>query len=213
MSMKKFNIIKIILVFAVIGIDLLTKEIFLGTEYTIIPFLIATRYAPLNTGGAWSILNDATWLLVVITVVFLAAIVCFDLFYRCKSKTYSVAISFIIGGAIGNFIDRIFLGGVRDFISFPFWQTFPTFNIADSFLCVGVILLFIFVVFFSDKHRFSFKIEKDEAKNAVVKSDEKVVKNTTETQSESNTMQEDQKVNKAQNNPQKTRKTKTEGEK
>ena len=57
----------------------------------------------------------------------------------------------MIGGAVGNLVDRIMLNYVRDFIFLDFWPTFPIFNIADSFLCVGTVMLAIFLVFFSDK--------------------------------------------------------------
>ena len=52
-----------------------------------------------------------------------------------------------MGGAVGNLIDRIFLGGVRDFIYFIFVPNFPTFNVADSFLLIGTILFAIYAIF------------------------------------------------------------------
>jgi signal peptidase II len=57
-----------------------------------------------------------------------------------------IGLAFVLGGAVGNLIDRIFLGGVRDFIRFDFFD-FPVFNIADSFLTVGCVMLAVFILF------------------------------------------------------------------
>ena len=144
----KFNWLKILLVFVVIGLDLLTKEIFYLTDYTILPYIIGTRTVDgLNTGGAFSMLSDQTWFLILISLIFIAIIVIFDLVSKIKSKIYDVAVGFIVGGAVGNLIDRLFLGGVRDFIYFDFWQIFPTFNVADSFLFIGTVFLVIYTIF------------------------------------------------------------------
>lgn len=146
--MKKFHFIKLAIVLGVICLDLITKEIFYATDYTIIPYVFGTRSVGLNTGAAWSVLSDHTWLLVAFTIVFIIGIAVFDFFSKFENNLYNVGISFVIGGAVGNLIDRIFLGGVRDFIFFEFWETYPTFNIADTFLIVGIILIAIYVVFF-----------------------------------------------------------------
>ena len=71
--------------------------------------------------------------------------------WKIKTSIYTISISFIVGGAIGNLIDRIFLGGVRDFLYFEFYPSFPTFNVADSFLCIGIVLMLIYIFFFSSK--------------------------------------------------------------
>ena len=112
------------------------------------PYIIGTRTVDgLNTGGAFSMLSDQTWFLILISLIFIAIIVIFDLVSKIKSKIYDVAVGFIVGGAIGNLIDRLFLGGVRDFIYFDFWQIFPTFNVADSFLFIGTVFLVIYTIF------------------------------------------------------------------
>lgn len=144
----KLNWLKILIVFIVIGLDLLTKEIFYGQEYSIIPYLIGVRAVDgLNTGGAYSMLSDKTWLLILVSVVFIVIICIYDLIVKHKSTTYSIGVGFIVGGAIGNLIDRIFLGGVRDFIFFEFYKTFPTFNVADSFLFIGTCIVIIYAIF------------------------------------------------------------------
>ena len=145
--MKKISFIKLAIVLGVIGIDLVTKEIFYGTDYTIIPYVLGTRATGLNTGAAWSIFSNLTWLLILFSFVFVVGIAVFDFFSKFNNKIYSVGISFVLGGAIGNLIDRIFLNGVRDFIYFDFWQSYPTFNMADTFLIIGIILIAVYIIF------------------------------------------------------------------
>ncbi len=95
-----------------------------------------------NTGAAFSILTNGTFFLIILTVIFLAVII------YCWSKPfmdrYKLAAAVIIGGTLGNFIDRIFRGYVVDFFNFTY---FPVFNIADMALCcgVGLIILQIFL--------------------------------------------------------------------
>ena len=68
-----------------------------------------------------------------------------------KNKTtfYCLSFGFIIGGALGNLVDRIMLSYVRDFIYLDFFPTFPVFNIADSFLCIGAVMMAIYILFLS----------------------------------------------------------------
>ena len=84
-----------------------------------------------------------------------ATVVCyiFDSLFETQSKTYLVAFSFVVGGTVGNLIDRLVLGGVRDFLFFEFYETYPTFNVADSFLCIGLLLFAIFVVFIMNPNK------------------------------------------------------------
>ena len=71
--------------------------------------------------------------------------------YRKKAgKLASVSLSMIIGGAIGNLIDRALQGFVTDFIEFDFVR-FAIFNVADCFVVIGVILLMIYILFIHDK--------------------------------------------------------------
>ena len=143
----KTNLLKVIIIFSVIFVDLLTKHFLYESNFILIPGLIGGRYSSLNTGGAWSILNDKMWLLILLSMLFVVVAVVFDIFFKTENKVYSFAFGFVLGGTIGNLIDRLFLGGVRDFLYFEFWPTYPTFNFADVFLLFGMILLFVFVIF------------------------------------------------------------------
>ena len=65
---------------------------------------------------------------------------------KAKTKTYTIGFGLILAGALGNFIDRIALGYVRDFIMFDFWKSFPIFNFADCLITVGAFVLMIYLI-------------------------------------------------------------------
>jgi signal peptidase II len=95
----------------------------------------------LNKGVAWGLLseNNARWFIAALSIIALPFIA--GCFLRTKSPTwpFTLALSFIAGGTIGNLYDRIATGAVRDFI-FVHCINFPIFNVADSFICVGATL-------------------------------------------------------------------------
>lgn len=106
-----------------------------------------------NQGAAFSFLSDqGGWQKVFFGVV--ALFVSVGLVYYILNRVYSgltgVALSFILGGALGNLVDRIVHGRVTDFIQW-FYGThyWPSFNLADSFITVGVTLLIIESIFFA----------------------------------------------------------------
>ncbi len=105
-----------------------------------------------NRGAAFGILQGQMWLFYIITVVVIIGIV----YYMKKEAKNSVAtgisLGLILGGAIGNFIDRVFRGEVVDFIdTYIFGYDFAIFNVADAALCIGVGLLFLKMI--SDEWR------------------------------------------------------------
>ncbi len=156
--MKKKIILKCCIIFFVVAVDLLTKVLFKGKEFSLIPGLIGIDFnTTLNEGIAGGFFSGYTPIIVVVTMVMIVFLILFDAKYKPDSKLYSIGLSFVVGGAIGNLVDRIFLGGVRDFIVFEFWREFPTFNVADSFIVVGVILLAIYIIFFSNEKKESKK--------------------------------------------------------
>ena len=100
-----------------------------------------------NTGGAWGLLNGRMWILITITILSLGLFAYLMKDFDLKDNTmYSVCLILIISGTIGNFIDRIILGYVRDFLTFDF-MSFPSFNFADMCMTIGVILLMIEILF------------------------------------------------------------------
>ena len=104
-----------------------------------------------NTGSAFGLFANQAFLLALVSIVGLVTIL---LFYRYLSKSNILgilALSLVFGGAVGNLIDRMRFGYVTDFIDVRLWGDFhwPTFNVADSAITVGsiVLVIFIFLVF------------------------------------------------------------------
>jgi signal peptidase II len=96
-----------------------------------------------NTGSAFGLLANRTFLLIIIGIASLLIVLLF-LRYLSQVTTLSmVSIGLIWGGAVGNFIDRLRFGYVTDFVYFRLWGDFywPAFNIADTAIVVGVIVL------------------------------------------------------------------------
>jgi len=102
-----------------------------GSFWLIKPILSLT-YAH-NTGAGFNILQNQNFLLIFITIGLIAALI---YYFNKFTKKEHLFVSFIIAGAIGNLLNRIFLGHVIDFIDFRFW---PVFNFADISVSIGVI--------------------------------------------------------------------------
>ena len=102
-----------------------------------------------NRGAAWGMLSNQSWGIYLLTVISIAAsIFIFYLIYINKIKPVRITLALILGGSIGNLIDRIRFNNVVDFLSFTFGDYhFPTFNIADSAIVVGAICLALFLIF------------------------------------------------------------------
>ncbi len=103
-----------------------------------------------NTGAAFGIGANATWVFVVVTVVIVAAALVWICAGKCRSPLSVVALALLVGGGVGNFIDRVALGYVVDFIEFSFFD-FPVFNVADVCITTGVVLLLVWGFFFSGR--------------------------------------------------------------
>lgn len=97
-----------------------------------------------NLGAAFGILQGQLWFFVIVTIVVIVFIV-YYMHKHAKTSTFlGIILGLLLGGAIGNFIDRIFRDGVVDFLDvYIFTYNYPIFNIADSALVIGVILLMI----------------------------------------------------------------------
>jgi signal peptidase II len=132
--MKKYFALSFIFIL----LDQITKY-FLTEKYITITSFFSFRYAE-NTGTAFSILQNQNLLLIFISIIVIIG--CIYYF-----KQYKLALTFVLAGAIGNLLDRIFLGFVRDFIAISIW---PIFNLADSFNTIGIILL-IYAFYREDK--------------------------------------------------------------
>jgi signal peptidase II len=132
-------------------LDVITKQwaAITNVNVEIIPDFFYLTYSR-NTGAAWSILEGNQWLLAIISF---SVGIGLGYYYLKNYKTFSVynhlGISLFLSGTWGNFIDRaLFSEGVIDFLSFRFGSyMFPTFNVADSALTIGVIILFVTSLF------------------------------------------------------------------
>ena len=110
-----------------------------------------------NTGAAFSLLADAggwqRWFFIVLASV--VSVVLAVWLWRIRNQGHAIlaaGLALVLGGAIGNLIDRILLGYVTDFIQvwFGSWA-FPSFNVADAGISVGAALLIIDALFFSGR--------------------------------------------------------------
>ncbi|HNZ40611.1 MAG TPA: signal peptidase II [Clostridia bacterium] len=144
------NILWLFLSILIIAADQLSKFFIvsnfqLGDSIKIIDgFLYITHTR--NTGAAWGIFGEHTEYLAIFSVVATIALVVMLLYMKRACGAFSLAL--IIGGAVGNAIDRIRLGWVVDFIdAYIFGYDFPAFNVADSAITAGVFLLIIYMLF------------------------------------------------------------------
>ena len=97
-----------------------------------------------NTGAAFSILTGQRIFLIVIAIIILIILFNYLRKNKIERKVDKIAFSLIIGGSLGNLLDRIVRGYVIDFIDVKiFGYNFPVFNLADTFIVIGVILLLI----------------------------------------------------------------------
>ena len=96
-----------------------------------------------NYGAAWSIFDNKVDFLILVSLVALFIIYHYMYTFK-KNKRNNLAFGLLLGGIIGNLLDRVFLGYVRDFLSFKIVSYhYPIFNFADTFIVIGVFLLII----------------------------------------------------------------------
>lgn len=126
---------------AVLVLDQITKAIARatladGNTVVVIPKVLSFVYV-LNTGAGFGILQGQNILLMLVALIAIVAII-LSLRKILETRHHVVGAALILGGAAGNLIDRLISKAVTDFITLPFW---PSFNIADSALTLGVLIL------------------------------------------------------------------------
>ncbi|WP_379131947.1 signal peptidase II [Paenibacillus sp. sgz500958] len=126
-----------------------------GTKYLIATRLEITEQIPVignfflitshrNRGAAFGILQGQQWFFFLVTLVVVSGIVWYLNKARATRKLLPTALGLVLGGAIGNFLDRMLNGEVVDFLQFNFGSyTFPIFNVADSCIVIGVALIIL----------------------------------------------------------------------
>lgn len=117
-----------------------------GQVFGEIPFICDFIFVK-NTGAAFSILSENTWILSIISVAFVISVLIYRLVAKPKNAILNLALVLFFAGALGNAIDRIAYGYVVDFISVK-WFEFPVFNIADMAIVLGAVVAVIYVMFF-----------------------------------------------------------------
>lgn len=122
---------------------LIATRLELGEQIPVIKdFFMITSHR--NQGAAFGILQGQQWFFVVVTVIVVAGIVWYLNKARATRKLLPTALALVLGGAVGNFLDRLLNGEVVDFLMFNFGSyTFPIFNVADSCIVIGVVLIIL----------------------------------------------------------------------
>ena len=154
----RYLFVALILIAATLLADVVSKQlvhehIAYGDRFPVIPYLIGFGHVH-NTGAAFSFgADNPNAIYVFIALTFVCLLVLGFAIYRwgTRSRLLLVAISLIFSGALGNWIDRVRMGEVEDFLYFDFWKSFPTFNIADSCICIGAVLFIVYILFFEEK--------------------------------------------------------------
>ena len=135
----------------VIGVDQLSKYLIranmeLGQS---IPSEGLVRFTyTTNTGGAFGLFANQTFLLALAAVVAITVLVLYLRYLPRESTLLNVGLGLDLGGAIGNLIDRVRLGKVTDFIDIGAW---PVFNLADSAIVIGTFLITYYLLFVAKK--------------------------------------------------------------
>ncbi len=131
-----FIIVSIVLSLDQLTKFFITKNLLLNQSLPVIKGIFHITLVH-NRGAAFGILKNQVPLFI-FTSIFAIILVYYSLKKNIQQKTYTVSLTLILGGALGNLIDRLFFGYVIDFLDFRIW---PVFNIADSAVTIGAILL------------------------------------------------------------------------
>lgn len=98
-----------------------------------------------NEGAAFGILSNQRWIFMTVSTIAILGLLVYLFRFRPKSRYVQISLAMIVGGGIGNMIDRFALGFVIDFIDFTLID-FAVFNVADSFVTVGAFLLMGYLI-------------------------------------------------------------------
>ncbi len=129
------------------------KYISLGESIEIVDkFLYLTNVR--NTGAAWSLFANSRYFVLFISAIIIGALIGYIIKDKPNNKMEKIAYGFILGGAIGNFVNRLLHGYVIDFIDIKIFNyDYPIFNLADTFIVIGVILFIIYTWRYNDGNK------------------------------------------------------------
>lgn len=162
------TLLELIIIVAILVLDQVTKYLIqlnlssVGTSMPLIGGVVQFTNVH-NTGAAWGMLEGFRWLFIPMTLIVAAAIVYVIIRFHKKLSVFSrITLALLFAGSVGNFIDRLVLAYVRDFIDITPLFSFPVFNVADSALSIGCVFLVIDALFLKDRslfERVSFRRE------------------------------------------------------
>lgn len=147
-------IVEVLLILVFVSVDLLTKTfiyepINAGAPDIVLINNILKFTVVQNTGASFGIFKGNAIILAIISLIIIIVVFIIQMFSltKLKDKTFRFGLILIVAGGIGNIVDRFLLGHVRDFIYFELID-FPVFNIADSCLTIGCVLIIIYVIIY-----------------------------------------------------------------
>lgn len=145
-----YLVISLIVVIADQGLkNYIVTNFKIGDEHTVIPGILSFTYLQ-NDGAAWNIFSGQMILFYLISIAAIAVVFYYLFNPKYKNWLFDTGLALVLGGIIGNFIDRLHLKYVIDMLQLDFVQ-FNIFNIADSAITVGIVLVFIYLIFMSEK--------------------------------------------------------------
>ena len=153
---NKFNLTLFFLFLTLVILDQVTKALVINffnlyDSVALLPMINLTFVV--NYGFAFGLLNNPSLNQILVSLVILAIIIYFlYLLIKTQDKIFQLTLTLILAGALGNFVDRIFRGFVIDFIDIYIGKYhWPAFNIADSCITVGFVVLMINILFLNKK--------------------------------------------------------------
>ena len=183
---KKYTryVLEVVFFAALVAVDLLTKYLVFDllkehSTIEVLPKIFTLRLAR-NTGASFSILSGQLTFLTIMPIIAITGIAAFLIIRPNTPKNLRIGSIMIAAGALGNLVDRLALGYVRDFIDYVFLDTFfgidfAIGNVADLFLLMGVVMIILYVIFeFQDSDFYSKK------KLAKLQEQENIVKDEAE---------------------------------
>ena len=153
---NKFNLTLFFLFLTLVILDQVTKALVINffnlyDSVALLPMINLTFVV--NYGFAFGLLNNPSLNQILVSFVILAIIIYFlYLLIKTQDKIFQLTLTLILAGALGNFIDRIIRGFVIDFIDIYIGKYhWPAFNIADSCITLGFVVLMIYILFLNKK--------------------------------------------------------------
>ncbi len=145
-------ILSFLLAFILVASDFVLKFLVstnmrLGESFELIPGVLRLTYIH-NTGAAFGSFSDSRWVFMILSTAMIVLLIWFLGFKKGYAGMVYAAFALMLGGGVGNMIDRLALGYVIDYVDFylfPFWKWI--FNAADAYICIGVALLCVYLLF------------------------------------------------------------------